>query len=297
VRTLKTTEAAALLNVNPNTLRAWEQRFGFPVPRRSRGGHRTYIHAEVETLAHLLREGVSISSAVSMARSELGDESHQLVGALLAFEPERADSLMETALAIRSAERAVQEVLLPALARIWQVHGTDSAPWACAIRWSTDWLLRAQRFARDVDADMTIILGDATTSELDPDCPYIRALELFCAREGARVLSLSVRAPVAISGAISTLHPRAVVLAGSGTDAEVVARWTYQVRKAGEPPLLMLFRRKAGPRARASGVRTLSADPCAAHRDIFAFCRAATARTEGQSDDADQSAGTALSHR
>jgi DNA-binding transcriptional MerR regulator len=297
MRTLKTTEAAALLNVNPNTLRAWERRFGFPVPQRSRGGHRTYIHAEVETLAHLLREGASISSAVSMARAGLGDESHQLVGALLAFEPDRADALMESALAIRPAERAVDDVLLPALSRIWRVHGTDSAAWAYSARWSSDWLLRAQRFARDATTDVTLLIGDATTSDLDPDGPYVRALELFCARDGARVLSLSVQAPVSIGSVVATLEPRAVVIAGGGTDADAVARWTCEVRRAGEPLLLMQFRRKAGPRARVSGLRTLSNDPCSARREILTLCRRITRQAEDPPGDLDEFAARSVSRR
>ena len=35
VRTLKTSEAASVLNVSPNTLRAWERRFGYPKPQRT----------------------------------------------------------------------------------------------------------------------------------------------------------------------------------------------------------------------------------------------------------------------
>ena len=50
VRTLKTSEAAALLNVSPNTLRAWERRFGYPQPQRSPGKHRLYTHGEVAAL-------------------------------------------------------------------------------------------------------------------------------------------------------------------------------------------------------------------------------------------------------
>jgi DNA-binding transcriptional MerR regulator len=273
VRTLKTTEAAALLNVNPNTLRAWEQRFGFPVPARSCGGHRSYIHAEIETLAHLLREGVAISSAVSMARAGLGDESHQLVGALLAYETSRADGLMEGALAIRSAERSVQEVLLPTLSRVWRIHGVESAPWAFAVRWSCDWLLRARSFTRDLSTDMTILIGDATT-DLDPDAPYVRSLELFCARGGARVVSLPVRAAVSVGSAVAAVQPQAVVIAGGGVDAEAVARWTYPVRKVCEsPPLITLYRRSVGPRARAMGVRVLPVEPCAAQRELIALCR------------------------
>jgi MerR family transcriptional regulator, light-induced transcriptional regulator len=271
VRTLKTTEAAALLNVNPNTLRAWERRFGFPVPERSCGGHRSYIHAEIETLAHLLREGVSIASAVSMARAGLGDESHQLVGALLAYEPDRADALMESALAIRSAERSVQEVLLPALARVSRVHGSDSAPWAFAVRWSCDWLLRAQRFTRDHRTDTTILIGD-TTTDLDPDAPYVRTLELFCALSGARVLALSARAPSSVGRAVRVLQPRVVVIAGEGLDAEAVARWTYPVSRACDSPQIALYRRSVAARAVTGGVRTLPADPGAAQRELVAMC-------------------------
>ena len=47
MRYLKTSEAAALLNVSPNTLRAWERRFGFPRPQRSPGKHRLFTHGEV----------------------------------------------------------------------------------------------------------------------------------------------------------------------------------------------------------------------------------------------------------
>ena len=47
MRFLKTSEAAALLNVSPNTLRAWERRFGYPKPQRSPGRHRLYTHGEI----------------------------------------------------------------------------------------------------------------------------------------------------------------------------------------------------------------------------------------------------------
>ena len=63
MRYLKTSEAATLLNVSPNTLRAWERRFGFPKPQRSPGRHRLYTHGEVAALRDALQEGLSISSA------------------------------------------------------------------------------------------------------------------------------------------------------------------------------------------------------------------------------------------
>src|SRR5438046_7503789 len=113
VRTLKTSEAAALLNVSPNTLRAWERRFGYPKPQRSPGKHRLYTHGEIAALRDALQEGLSISSAVSRAREGLSADTDSLVGALSSFDRYRADSALEAALALRSLERSVEEVLLP----------------------------------------------------------------------------------------------------------------------------------------------------------------------------------------
>src|SRR3954465_684051 len=82
MRTLKTSEAAAVLNVSPNTLRAWERRFGYPKPQRSPGRHRLYTHGEGAALRDALQEGLSISSAVSRAREALSADTSILVGAL-----------------------------------------------------------------------------------------------------------------------------------------------------------------------------------------------------------------------
>ena len=68
MRYLKTSEAAALLNVSPNTLRAWERRFGFPKPQRSPGKHRLFTHGEVAALRDALQEGLR-SPPLSPARA------------------------------------------------------------------------------------------------------------------------------------------------------------------------------------------------------------------------------------
>src|ERR1700756_5156497 len=109
MRYLKTSEAATMLNVSPNTLRAWERRFGYPKPARSPGKHRLYTHGEVAALRDALQEGLSISSAVSRAREGLSADTNTLVGALVSFDMERADLAMEAALALRSVERSVEE--------------------------------------------------------------------------------------------------------------------------------------------------------------------------------------------
>src|SRR5438874_9772532 len=142
VRTLKTSEAAALLNVSPNTLRAWERRFGYPKPERSPGKHRLYTHGEVAALKDALQEGLSISSAISRAREGLSADADSLLAALLSFDQSRADLAIEAALALRSLDRSVEEVLLPSLADLHRRYGAESAHWEFGARWGDDWLRR-----------------------------------------------------------------------------------------------------------------------------------------------------------
>jgi len=52
-----------------DTLRAWERRYGLPMPERSPGGHRLYSQRDIETVKWLMakqREGLSISRAVDL---------------------------------------------------------------------------------------------------------------------------------------------------------------------------------------------------------------------------------------
>ena len=214
MRTLKTSEAAALLNVSPNTLRAWERRFGYPKPQRSPGKHRLYTHGEVAALRDALQEGLSISSAISRARESLSADTSMLVGALQSFELERADAAMEAALALRSVERSVEEVLLPSLNELGDRHGSDSAPWAFAARWAADWLQRAQRLAPPPTRPAAVLIGDATRDDLDPDALALSALELFRARRRPRA-SLPVTGVAGLTEVLSAFAPHAVVVAGT----------------------------------------------------------------------------------
>jgi DNA-binding transcriptional MerR regulator len=272
VRTLKTSEAAALLNVSPNTLRAWERRFGYPKPQRSAGRHRLYTHGEVAALRDALQQGLSISSAVSRAREALSTDTHTLVGALAGFELERADSAMECALALRSVERSVEEVLLPSLDELGARFGTDSAPWAFAARWADGWLRRAQRLAPPPSRPLAILVGDATRNELDPDALGARAFELFCGRAGARVMALPVGSVGGLGDVVSSLSPDAVVIAGSHTSDDDVARWAYRVRAATGPLPMAVFRRQQNSaKVRTTGARVLPDAPFGAQRQLLAF--------------------------
>jgi DNA-binding transcriptional MerR regulator len=269
VRTLKTSEAAAVLNVSPNTLRAWERRFGYPKPQRSPGKHRLYTHGEVAALRDALHEGLSISSAVSRAREALSADTSVLVGALSSFELDRADIAMEAALALRSVERSVEEVLLPSMHDIGHRHGYDSAPWAFAAQWGTDWLQRAQRLAPPPLRPAAILIGDAAHDELDPDALAMRALQLFSVRAGARVLVLPVGGVSGLGDVLAAFGPQAVVIAGDTAGDDEVARWAYGVRSAAGALPVTLFRRGSRTDSARTTARVLPDSPGDAHRVLL----------------------------
>src|SRR5438477_1274894 len=275
MRYLKTSEAAALLNVSPNTLRAWERRFGFPKPQRSPGKHRLFTHGEVAALRDALQEGLSISSAISRAREGLAADANSLVGGLASYGRERADAAIEAALALRSVERSVEEVLIPTLDEIARRYSVESAAWAFAAHWANDWLRRAMRLTPPPVRPVSIVVGDASRDELDRDTPYIRALELFCVRAGVKVLSLSARGVAGIGDALAVHRPNLVVLAGGHLGDDAVARWAYAVRlAAGALPVAVYRRGGQRVRVRTTGTGVLPAAPSDAGRRILELVEA-----------------------
>jgi len=66
-----------------DTLRAWERRYGLPVPQRTPGGHRLYSQRDIETIKWLINrqaEGLSISHAVDLWNEQLASGSDPLAG-------------------------------------------------------------------------------------------------------------------------------------------------------------------------------------------------------------------------
>jgi MerR family transcriptional regulator, light-induced transcriptional regulator len=264
MRTLKTREAAALLKVSPNTLRTWERKFGYPKPQRSSGGHRVYTYAEIEALRDALEEGLSVSSAISVASEGLGADVHALVTALASFRSERADRAMEASLALRSMERSIDEVLLPALDNVRRRRGSASTAWAFAFRWSTDWLTRMHRLSPPPERGQAVLIGDASGDELDPSAAYIRGLELLCSREGFKVLSLSVVALDGLPETVAALEPNCIVLAGDRALDDDVARWANAIRSAtGALPIVLYLRMLNSPGS-PPDARVLESSPAAA---------------------------------
>jgi methanogenic corrinoid protein MtbC1 len=68
-----------------DTLRAWERRYGLPMPQRSAGGHRLYSQRDIETIKWLMKrqtEGLSISRAVDLWNEQIASGSDPLAGSV-----------------------------------------------------------------------------------------------------------------------------------------------------------------------------------------------------------------------
>ncbi|UCC61973.1 MAG: MerR family transcriptional regulator [Anaerolineae bacterium] len=139
--------------VRPDTLRAWERRYGLPQPQRTSGGHRLYSQRDLNILKWLVarqEEGLSISNAVDLwnqlesegqnplhmpeyaaaqppvavAAGPVGETVAEMrdnwVAACLAFDEQRADQVLTQAFALYPVETVSFELLQEGLSRIGQ---------------------------------------------------------------------------------------------------------------------------------------------------------------------------------
>jgi DNA-binding transcriptional MerR regulator len=136
--------------LKPDTLRAWERRYGLPQPARSAGGHRLYSQHDIDILKWLIarqEEGLSISRAVDLwqqlveegkdpfwemaaeeeglagpAPLEVGDTLAQLraswVEACLEFDEPRAEYVLAQAFALYPPKTACLELLQKGLSQL-----------------------------------------------------------------------------------------------------------------------------------------------------------------------------------
>ena len=188
---IRTNAAAEVLGVSPNTLRSWERRYGYPVPKRTPGNHRNYELVELQTLRDTLAETGNISSAIELARQRQAAPASGggLLAALEGFDEEAADRAVEESLALRPLERTVEELLLPAVDEL-AADPDRGAELEFASRWATGWLHGARRLASTASRPAGILLLDSSRGS-DAEAVHAQALDLALRRAGFRVLMLS----------------------------------------------------------------------------------------------------------
>jgi DNA-binding transcriptional MerR regulator len=188
---IRTNAAAEVLGVSPNTLRSWERRYGYPVPKRTPGNHRNYELIELQTLRDALAETGNISSAIELARQrqEAPASGGNLLAAFESFDEDAADRAIEQSLAVRPLERTVEEMLLPAVDEL-AADPEREAELEFAARWATGWLHGARRLASTASRPAGILLLDSSRGS-DAEAVHAQALDLALRRAGFRVLMLS----------------------------------------------------------------------------------------------------------
>jgi MerR family transcriptional regulator, light-induced transcriptional regulator len=240
---IRTNAAAELLGVSPNTLRSWERRFGYPKPRRTQGGHRQYDLTELEALRRALQETHNISSAIEVARQRGEGPSSplRLLDAFDHFDEGAADRLLEESLAVRSVERSVEEVLLPAVEMAQGRDGRE-AEYELACRWATGWLHAARRVVPPASRPQGVLIFDSS-ERLDIEALQVQALELGLRRAGFRTLLLAFDLPPErVVRAMRALDPTAFVFCGGEATLEVVGRLVYTVRQVGSAAPVFEYR-------------------------------------------------------
>ncbi len=240
---IRTNAAAEVLGVSPNTLRSWERRYGFPVPKRTPGNHRNYELVELQTLRDALAETGNISSAIELSRQrqEAPASGGNLLAAFESFDEDAADRVVEESLVLRPLERTVEEMLLPAIDEL-AANPEREAELEFAARWATGWLHGARRLASTASRPAGILLLDSSRGS-DLEAVHAQALDLALRRAGFRVLMLSDElGEERMERALGALDPTAIVLCGPGADTPSAVQLVRKIREAGFDAPLYGFR-------------------------------------------------------
>jgi DNA-binding transcriptional MerR regulator/methylmalonyl-CoA mutase cobalamin-binding subunit len=221
-----------------DTLRAWERRYGLPMPERTPGGHRLYSQHDIEIIKWLIakqNEGLSISHAVdlwneltasgqnplpapieqtiSIRSANLDAVRQAWLEACLDFNESAAEHALNQAFALYPLETVCVEVIqrgLNAMGEMWyhakatvqQEHFTS----ALAQR-RLDALIAA---AAPPTRPQTILIG-CTTNEQHTFSPLLFALLLR--RRGLRVVYLGANVPIQrFNETLQSVKPHLVIL-------------------------------------------------------------------------------------
>ncbi len=175
------------------------------------------------------------------------------------FDETLADRVLEESLAVRSVERSVEEVLLPALELADGREGRE-AERELAFRWATGWMHAARRVAPPASRPQGVLLFDSSP-RLDIHSLHVQALELGLRRVGFRTLMLAFdMPPERVVRAIRALDPTAFVFCGRDATLDVVGRLIYTVRQVGSVAPVFEYR-DAMPGSGDHGIPSLGTAP------------------------------------
>jgi DNA-binding transcriptional MerR regulator len=170
-------EAAAVLHTAVSTLRSWEQRYGFPEPRRSASGRRLYDEAEILLLSDAFRRGLTISSAIRQIRSETGSHVVLMREAMLALDHATCNALLEAAIAVRGVSRAFDDAVLVALESL-AAHGGEPDVVGLAVEWARDRACWGRRQAAAPALRTVLLVDSSSEASVTRGASYVLELQL-----------------------------------------------------------------------------------------------------------------------
>jgi DNA-binding transcriptional MerR regulator len=114
-------ELARRTETSADLLRAWERRYGLLRPQRTAGGFRLYTDDDanrVDRMRTALGRGIAAAEAARLALADAPETEPSLLDALLSFDDERANAILDEALGRLSLETVLSSLVLPTLRAI-----------------------------------------------------------------------------------------------------------------------------------------------------------------------------------
>ena len=201
---------------------------------------------------------------------------------------------MEESLAVRSVDRTVEEVLLPAI-EMAEGREAREAEWELACRWATGWLHAARRVvpARLARAGRPAV---RLLRALDHESLHVQALELAIRRAGFRTLLLSFDLPPErVARAMRAVDPTAFVFCGGEATLEVLGRLVYTVRQVGSAAPVFEYR-EAMPVTGDHAIPSLGSMPTEAAERLKQYVDTGRLEQAPVADAADGRAKPSLGH-
>ena len=243
-----------LTGIKPDTLRAWERRYGLPLPQRTSGGHRLYSQYDIEMIKWLMErqeEGMRINHAIDLWReiesdgndpleekhpvgssevvssrpaddtslitgASLAEMRERWVEACLAFNEATAEGILSQSFALYPVELVCVEVLQRGIVSIGERWFTGSAT------------VQQEHFAsglalRRLDALIAASPSPTRSEKILVGCPaqeehVMAALmtTLFLRRYGWEVIYLGANVPLLdLEQAVASTSARLVILIAS----------------------------------------------------------------------------------
>jgi MerR family transcriptional regulator, light-induced transcriptional regulator len=245
--------------VPATTIRAWERRYAYPMPQRDAGGQRLYSERDMDAIRWLSDQtahGVSISRAIAMLRSGYGGPPlaagvaatsaprsfaslrADMLNALLALDPRRAEVVLQEAFALFSVEDVCLQLFEPLLSEVgdrWHAGELSVA----AEHYVTSFI-RSRLFALLNAYQRPDVEGPVVFTACAPNEWHevgILVVSIFLARRGVAVRYLGPNLPLeGLAELVAQQHPSVVAISAQSRETARALRGAAQVLAQGGPP-------------------------------------------------------------